>query len=47
VCLRIRSEDGSRSFAVFTAGSNRRVTWGEVGAGKDAFRLIARSLITP
>jgi hypothetical protein len=45
LCLRVLSEDGSRSFAVVTAGSNRRVTWAEVGAGKEAFRLLARSLI--
>jgi hypothetical protein len=45
LCLRVLSEDGSRSFAVVTAGSNRRVTWAEVGAGKEAFRLLARLLI--
>jgi hypothetical protein len=47
VCLRVRSEGGRPSYAIVTAGSNRRVTWAEVGGGKEAFRMLARAWIAP
>jgi hypothetical protein len=47
VCLRVRSEAGRPSYAVVTAGSNRRVTWAEVGGGKEAFNMLVRAWIAP
>ena len=46
ICLRVRNDDGGQSFAVLTLGSNRRVTWAEVGASKAAMGALARALVT-